>query len=102
MSGAVKSDLPVASKTKATDIRDTQKLVMARYQWWQLNGKDHFNGFPPVPELEQKSNGEFRSCTEAESAARMYTIGSKRDSAARKVAYLDARGYADPNFIPVL
>lgn len=87
------------SDLQVKDIRDTQKLVMARYQWWQLNGKDDFNGFPPVPELEQKFNGEYRSCTETESAARMYIIEGKRGSAAREVAYLEARGYADPNFI---
>jgi tetratricopeptide (TPR) repeat protein len=87
------------SDLQVKDIRDTQKLVMTRYQWWQLNGKDDFSGFPPVPELEQKFNGEYRSCTETESAARMYIIEGKRRSAAREVAYLEARGYADPNFI---
>lgn len=82
-----------------TDIFGTQQLVMARYHWWQLTGKNDFNRFPVIPELGQTSSGKFRSCTEAESAARMYVIEGDRDNAAREVAYLRTSGYADPDFI---
>ena len=87
------------SDPKERDIFDTQRLVLARYQWWLLNGPDNFNGFPVAPGFRQTSAVEFRSCLEADSAARMYVIEDDKDSAASEVAYLRARGYADPNFI---
>ncbi len=87
------------SEPKARDIFDIQRLTMVRYQWWQLNGEDNFDGFPTMPEFDQTSSGDFRSCLEADSAARMYVIKNKMNLAAREVEYLQARGYAEPNFI---
>jgi len=81
------------------DIFYAQNLVRTRYQWWQLNGKDDFKGFPILPVFGQPSAGEYRSCIEADSAARMFVIEDDKSSAASEVAYLRARGYADPNFI---
>lgn len=88
-----------SSDSQARDIFGAQRLVLARYQWWLLNGKDNFDGFPVMPEFRQTSAAEFRSCLEADSAARMYVIEDDRNSAAREVSYLRTRGYADPNFI---
>jgi len=84
---------------KEGDLFQVQRLVRSRYQWWQLNGKDNFNGLPMVPEFNQVSSAGFRSCTQADSAARMYIIEDDRVSAASEVSYLISRGYADPNFI---
>lgn len=81
------------------DIFDIQRLTYARYQWWRLNGEDKFDGLPDVTEFSQTSGSEFRSCTEAESAARNYVITNKKDLATREVEYLHARGYAEPNFM---
>lgn len=86
-------------KPQARDIFDIQRLTRAKYQWWQLNGEDNFDGFPTMPDFDQNSACEFRSCSEVDSAARMYVIMNKKDLAAREVEYLQARGYAEPNFI---
>ena len=88
-----------SSEPPSGDISDTQRLVKARYQWWELNGTNNFERFPMMPDFDQNSTSEFRSCTEADSAARMYVIANDRDNAASEVAYLQARGYADPKFI---
>jgi tetratricopeptide (TPR) repeat protein len=88
-----------SSEPPAGDIFDTQRLVKARYQWWELNRTNNFERFPMMPEFDQNSASGFRSCTEADSAARMYVIANDKDKAAGEVAYLQARGYADPNFI---
>jgi len=84
---------------KEEDIFYTQNLVRARYQWWQLNPKDDFQGFPVMPGFGQASVGEYRSCIEADSSARLFVIEDDKTNAANEVAYLRARGYADPNFI---
>jgi len=88
-----------SSDPQLKDIFDTQRLVLARYHWWLLNKNDNFDNFPVIPEFHQASTSEFRSCLEAESAARMYVIEDEKDKAAGEVAYLGARGYADPGFI---
>jgi len=84
---------------KEVDIFYTENLVRTRYQWWQLNGKDDIKILPIIPVFGQTSTGEYRSCIEADSAARMFVIENDKTSAASEVAYLRARGYADPNFI---
>jgi len=87
------------SDSQTADMFDTQRLVKARYQWWLLNGKDSFDGFPLIPEFAQASVNEFRSCLGSDSAARMHVIEDDRENAANEVSYLISRGYADPNFI---
>jgi tetratricopeptide (TPR) repeat protein len=87
------------SGPRSTDIYDTNRLVRARYQWWQLNGEDFFERLEVVPELAKAASSEFRSCTEADTAARIYVIEDDRDKASREIAYLQSKGYADPGFI---
>jgi tetratricopeptide (TPR) repeat protein len=81
------------------DNFEIQRLVKTRYQWWLINGNSDIERFPELPGFDQNTGGELRSCIEADSAARMYTIENDRDSATREVAYLQSRGYADPDFI---
>ena len=88
-----------SSESPAGGFFDAQRVVKARYQWWELNGTNNFERFPMMPDFDQNSTSEFRSCTEADSAARMYVIANEKDNAASEVVYLQARGYADPNFI---
>jgi len=87
------------SDPQSTDIFDIQRLALARYQWWLLNGKNDFDDFPVIPEIGQTTAVEFRSCVETDSAARMYVIDGDTDSAANEVSYLRSRGYADPEFM---
>jgi tetratricopeptide (TPR) repeat protein len=81
------------------DIYEIQRLVKTRYQWWLINGNDKFDQLPVLQRFDQNTAVEFRSCFEADSAARMYMIEKDKDGAAREVAYLQSRGYADPDFI---
>lgn len=84
--------------TKTAGVFDTLRLVNIRYQWWQLNG-NKFDDLPPVPGFDQLDTSEFRSCSLADSAARMHVLEEDRKGAARQVDYLEERGYADPAFI---
>lgn len=81
------------------DIYDTHRLVVARYQLWQLNGRDNFDQSHLMPEFHHVDTGEYRSCDEVDSAARMYVMEGNRVSALSQVDYLRSRGYADPGFI---
>ena len=89
----------IGSDPQQKGIFDIHRLVMLRYQWWQLNGTDEIDRLPVMSEYFKTTTGEYRSCTEADSAARMYVIEGERDRAASEVVYLRSRGYADPNFI---
>ncbi len=81
------------------DIFDLQRSVRIRYLSWLLNGNDNVDSLPALPGADRAPNDKFRSCMEADSAARQYIIDNDKDSAAREVAYLQSRGYADPEFI---
>jgi tetratricopeptide (TPR) repeat protein len=81
------------------DIFEAHRLVRAKYQLWQLNGVDDIDHFMIMPELKQASSNSFRSCMEADTAARIYVIEGDRASAATQVQYLQSRGYADPGFV---
>jgi tetratricopeptide (TPR) repeat protein len=87
------------SGSQAKDMFGTKRLVKARYLWWQLNGKDNFTQFVKIPEFDRTSDSEFRSCLEADSSARLSMIEGDTVQAAKDVAYLRARGYADPEFM---
>jgi len=91
----LQSDSP---DTKTAGIFDTLRLIKARYQWWQLNG-NNFDDLPPLPGFDQFATSGFRSCTEADSAARMYVLEGDSRSATKQVEYLEERDYADPAFI---
>jgi tetratricopeptide (TPR) repeat protein len=103
---SAKSHLQMVSKMQADnegiqseDMFDTQRLVKARYQWWLLNAGDGVDHRGQIPEFDHDPDTEFRSCIEADSAARMAVIGGYQDNALSEVAYLRERGYADPEFI---
>lgn len=87
------------SYPQSGDLFDLQRFVNAKYQWWRLYEGDHFGDFPAQPEFNKVTSGEFRSCIEADSAARVYVMDDDRDAAAGEIAYLKSRGYAEPNFI---
>ena len=89
----------INSDPQTVDIFDTYRLVKMRYQSWQLNGISKFENFPAIPGFSQAIASEYRSCTEADSAARMYVLKGETDNAAREVEYLRNRGYAEPSFI---
>jgi tetratricopeptide (TPR) repeat protein len=84
---------------QAGGMFETAMWVKVRYQWWELTGEDNADLVAAMPALAQQSNSEFRSCIDAESAARLYIIHGDTESAAREVAYLRLKGYAAPAFI---
>jgi len=84
--------------TATAGTRNAQNVVNSRYQWWQFTGEG-FGDLPPFPGFDQSVNGEFRSCTDADSAARMYVLEGDNEAAARQVEYLKEKGYADPAFV---
>ncbi len=88
-----------SSNPQQWDNFDHQRVQRARYQWWDQNGEEGLDRFTMQIERSQKPTEEFRSCIEADMAARMYVIEDNKTSAAREVAYLESRGYADPGFI---
>lgn len=72
---------------------------MVRYLSWQINGDSKVDDYPVVTGIEQASNSEYRSCTEADTAACLYVIRGDMDKAAAEARYLRSKGYADPNFM---
>ena len=81
------------------DIFEFNTMVRARYQWWQLNGVDRAESSSLIPALGQFPAGEFRSCIEADSAARVFVMQGDLARANREIVYLESSGYADPGFI---
>ena len=77
----LQSDSP---DTNTPGIFDTLRLINSRYQWWQLNG-NNFDDLPPISGFDQIAISGFRSCTEADSAARMYVLEGDSRSAAKQV-----------------
>jgi hypothetical protein len=67
--------------------------------WWQLHAEDFFDRLVIAPELAETGSNDFRSCMEADTAARIYVIDGDFANASSEIAYLESRGYADPGFI---
>jgi tetratricopeptide (TPR) repeat protein len=88
-----------SSDSSTRDIFERQRLVKVRYLSWLINGNDDFDEFPALTGFDQNTASELRSCIEADSAARENVIENDKESASREVAYLQSRGYADPDFI---
>jgi len=86
-------------EVKQGDIDDIHRIVMTRYQWWELNPMETFEAFPSLPDDRQNLTDEFRSCMEADSAARIFVIANNISRATLEVKYLQSRGYAEPKFI---
>jgi tetratricopeptide (TPR) repeat protein len=81
------------------DIYDRQQMIQTRYLWWQMEGEKSLKSLPEIQLPDQNVSGDFRSCTEADSAARLFVIEGQPERAAKEVKYLTDRGYADPSFI---
>jgi tetratricopeptide (TPR) repeat protein len=91
--------LPDSAAGDTGDIFELSRLVEARYQWWRLNGSGKYDPFPDMSEFFPVSGGEFRSCIEADSAARLFVMQGDSTGATREAGYLKSNGYADPWFI---
>ena len=89
----------IKPEPQLTDIFHTYRLVRNRYLWWQINGNTNFEDSPHIPDFGQTVSSEYRSCTEADSAARGYILEGETANAVREVEYLRSRGYAEPGFI---
>lgn len=81
------------------DIFDSNRLVRAVYWWLQVNGSENQDVLQMMPAPDDGSANEFRSCLEADSAARIHAIRGDRSKAREEVAYLQSRGYFDPAFM---
>jgi len=88
-----------AEEANLDDIFDLQRLAKTRYQYWLLNGEGNVAGLPEISSANRTPDNKLRSCVEADSIARLYVIDSDMEGAAREVAYLQSRGYAEPDFI---
>jgi len=89
----------INSDPQTAEILDINRHVRTRYQWWQLSGNTNFEDFPTLPDFGQTASSEYRSCTEADSAARGYILKGETVNAVREVEYLRSRGYAEPGFM---
>ena len=93
-------DLQLQNQEEAArDVFKNYQIIMTRYLWWQIEGTHEFESLPLVQPVNQPANTEYRSCIEADSAARLYVIEGQRENAAREVKYLEDRGYAKPSFV---
>lgn len=86
-------------EVSSRDIDDIHRIVMVRYQSWELDRSVTFDGFPQLPEMRLAEKSEFRSCKAADSAARLYMIDGNLERAQGEVTYLQSRGYAEPSFL---
>lgn len=82
-----------------TDKADWKKLYKARYQWWTQNGQQALDQFAVPPVTESVSGNKFSSCEEADVAARISVMSEDRNGALTEVRYLQAKGYAAPDFL---
>jgi len=78
---------------------DRQRAMMARYQWWELNGEDDRDLFSFPYEFEEKPGGNLQSCRDHDLAARKFVFEGDRNNAVIRVNSLLERGYAEPGFI---
>ena len=81
------------------DNFDKQRILQARYQWWEQNGEEGLDFFTVPQDAGNESTDEFRSCSAVEIAARMYALEGDNASAATEVKYLVERGYVEPGFM---
>jgi hypothetical protein len=81
------------------DNEDILRALRAKYLWWEQTGSEGLDQFAVPNEAAVKSDSKFRSCAEADIAARMYVIEGDSGKAAEQVKYLQERGYAEPGFI---
>ena len=81
------------------DIFESNRLVRSAYRWWQINGSVNPEILRVMPAPDGDVVNEFRSCIEADSAARVYVIRGQNQKASVEVAYLESNGYSDPAFI---
>lgn len=82
-----------------SDMFARHRLARLKYQWWQINGQGDLAGFPIEGDTYPNITNKFRSCVEADAAARMNIIDGDGQAAAGNVSYLRSQGYADPGFM---
>lgn len=81
------------------DHAERHRLLLARYQWWEIHNKSAVGDFPILLEIEPESEGEYRDCRDADISARIFVLENDPEAAARQVSYLSERGYAEPSYI---
>lgn len=86
-------------EVKEGDIGDIYRIVMTRYLWWELDPTYDVDQLPRLPNTRQSMQDEFRSCWEADAAARINVIENDKERAELEVKYLQSRGYAEPKFM---
>jgi tetratricopeptide (TPR) repeat protein len=75
------------------------RLLLTRFQWWEVHGEDVSDSMPVFRELNTLQQGELQSCFEADVTARMLLLEGDIENAVSQVKELQQKGYADPSFI---
>ena len=87
------------SESLEWDNTDYQRVLRAKYLWWDQNGPEGLDLFAVPEEARGESDTNFRSCVETDIAARTYMVEDNSSNAAKQVKYLQGKGYAEPGFI---
>jgi len=93
---ALKLALEESEKAKVHSEREI--LQDMRFQWWENNGGEGLEKFPPVVESSSASD-VLRSCEDALITAKESVIEGDLDQAIPPVRYLQERDYAEPGFV---
>jgi len=75
-----------------------ERLTRARYQLWRMQDSADSMDLPSLPAIA-RNEVDYQSCSDADSMARIYVMENRPDEAAREVAYLRSKGYAEPTFV---
>jgi tetratricopeptide (TPR) repeat protein len=97
--GEVRTLLPWDTDNDASDFSNFRRRTLAQYHWWRLTGEDSFYKQRGASSENWFSSQEFKSCNNAETAARRYVMDGEFDKATKEIAYLTAKGYSTPRFM---
>lgn len=87
-----------SSDPAAVDIFESFRLARVVSLLWQINGQDRSEFASVIPNEFHTTSVDFKSCLEAETAARFHMINGDRARASLEVAYLKTKGFAAPAF----